>query len=100
YDSIVNTAGHTGFEVVPKWLANSWPYKWFNTVAHHDGHHTNMRVNFGVFFNVWDRIMGTFSDDSVYAPNSRRAQRERPVRPPQRTAGKLAHRGSPIHKMG
>jgi lathosterol oxidase len=63
WDTIVNTAGHTGFEMVPKWLGRSWLYAGFNTVTHHDTHHTNMKKNFGSFFNVWDRLMGTFQDD-------------------------------------
>ena len=62
-DTQVNTAGHTGFEVVPKWFSRRWPFKGFNTVTHHDNHHTNFTKNFGAFFNVWDRLMGTFLDD-------------------------------------
>jgi lathosterol oxidase len=65
YDSFVNTAGHTGYEIVPKWISQNRFLAGFNTVTHHDSHHTNMRVNFGSFFNVWDRIMGTFQDDAV-----------------------------------
>jgi Delta7-sterol 5-desaturase len=63
WDTMMNTAGHTGFEVVPQRVANHWLFHFFNTVTHHDNHHTNMRVNFGSFFNVWDRLMGTH-----YAP--------------------------------
>ncbi|MEX1224885.1 MAG: sterol desaturase family protein, partial [Pirellulales bacterium] len=63
YDTLVNVAGHTGYEMVPKWASRSWFYKGFNTVTHHDTHHTNMKVNLGAFFNVWDRLMGTFQDD-------------------------------------
>ena len=62
YDSEVNTAGHTGYEVVPGWISRNWLFRGFNTVRHHDAHHTNTRVNFGAFFNVWDRWMGTFHD--------------------------------------
>jgi sterol desaturase/sphingolipid hydroxylase (fatty acid hydroxylase superfamily) len=62
HDSEVNTAGHTGYEVVPQWLSKHWIYRGFNTVRHHDAHHTNTRVNYGSFFNVWDRWMGTFHD--------------------------------------
>ncbi len=54
WDTMVNTAGHTGFELVPKFISRSWFYKGFNTVTHHDTHHTNMKKNFGSFFNVWD----------------------------------------------
>jgi sterol desaturase/sphingolipid hydroxylase (fatty acid hydroxylase superfamily) len=65
YDTIINTAGHTGYELVPKAVSKSWFYRGFNTVTHHDTHHTNMRANFGAFFNIWDRWMGTFVDDST-----------------------------------
>lgn len=68
YDTLVNTAGHTGYEIVPKFISRSWLFKGFNTVSHHDAHHTNMRVNFGSFFNIWDRLMGTFHDQSVQRP--------------------------------
>lgn len=63
YDTEVNTAGHTGYEVVPRAVSQHWLYRGFNTVRHHDSHHTNTRVNFGSFFNVWDRWMGTFQED-------------------------------------
>lgn len=68
YDTLVNTAGHTGYEMVPTVLSRSWLFQGLNTVTHHDAHHTNMRVNFGSFFNVWDRWMGTFLDASVQRP--------------------------------
>jgi sterol desaturase/sphingolipid hydroxylase (fatty acid hydroxylase superfamily) len=59
WDTMMNTAGHTGFEVVPRRVSNHWLFHFFNTVTHHDNHHTNMRVNYGSFFNIWDRVMGT-----------------------------------------
>jgi lathosterol oxidase len=63
YDTIVNTAGHTGYELMPKAVSSRPVMQFFNTVTHHDHHHTNMKVNFGSFFNLWDRLMGTFLDD-------------------------------------
>jgi sterol desaturase/sphingolipid hydroxylase (fatty acid hydroxylase superfamily) len=62
HDTMVNTAGHTGYEIVPKWISRRRWFKGLNTVSHHDAHHNNLKVNFGSFFNVWDRWMGTFSD--------------------------------------
>jgi sterol desaturase/sphingolipid hydroxylase (fatty acid hydroxylase superfamily) len=62
YDSFINTAGHSGHEIFPTRLTTVWPFNWLNTVAHHDYHHTNVRVNYGAFFNIWDRLMGTFFD--------------------------------------
>lgn len=85
YDTLVNTAGHTGYEIVPRAASRHWLLKWFNTVTHHDDHHTNTRVNFGVFLNLWDRWMGTFQDED---------SRERSIavgRPSERTAEVRRH---------
>ena len=69
YDSLVNTAGHTGYELVPKWISQNRFFTGFNTVTHHDSHHTNMQVNYGSFFNVWDRLMGTYqADEEMLVP--------------------------------
>ncbi len=65
-DTQMNTAGHTGFEVVPKRIRESSWFRGFNCVTHHDAHHTDFSKNFGSFFNVWDRWMGTFLD--AHAP--------------------------------
>jgi sterol desaturase/sphingolipid hydroxylase (fatty acid hydroxylase superfamily) len=63
YDTIINTAGHTGYEMVPKPVSKNWFFKYFNTVTNHDDHHTNVRVNYGAFFSIWDRLMGTYQGD-------------------------------------
>jgi len=68
YDSMINIAGHTGFEMIPRWMSRHWMFKGFNNVTHHDNHHTNMRYNYGAFFNVWDRWMGTFLDNDTTEP--------------------------------
>ena len=67
-DTVVNTAGHCGYEVVPRWLSRRPLLQFCSTVTSHDNHHTNMRVNFSSFFNVWDRICGTYQSD--IAPDS------------------------------
>lgn len=63
YDTMANTAGHNGFELVPKWTSNYPILKFGSTVTHHDLHHIDVSKNFGSFFNFWDRIMNTYSDD-------------------------------------
>lgn len=68
FDTFVNSAGHTGYEIVPERLAKRPLLRAFNTVTHHDAHHTNTRVNFGAFFNLWDRLMGTFSEGARQGP--------------------------------
>lgn len=81
YDTQVNTAGHCGFEVVPRWIVQSRWYRGFNTVTHHDAHHTNYRKNFGLFFNVWDRLMGTFLDARTVPDEKAASNCERPSKP-------------------
>ena len=63
YDSVINIAGHTGHELMPGWMSKHWLFRGLNNVTHHDNHHTNMRCNYGAFFNIWDRLMGTFIDN-------------------------------------
>lgn len=60
-DMVVNVAGHCGYECVPGWATRHPLLRIFSTVTSHDAHHTNMRVNFGSFFNVWDRLCGTYN---------------------------------------
>jgi len=54
-----NVAGHLGFEFFPKWFVRSAAGKWINTPTHHDLHHRYGRYNFSLYFNIWDRLMGT-----------------------------------------
>jgi sterol desaturase/sphingolipid hydroxylase (fatty acid hydroxylase superfamily) len=54
-----NILGHTGYEIYPRWLMKT-PLKFFlNTPTHHTMHHEKMRGNYGIYFNFWDRLMGT-----------------------------------------
>lgn len=54
-----NVAGHTGYEYGPRWLMKSWLGKFINTPTNHVQHHEKMRGNYGLYFNIWDRLMGT-----------------------------------------
>ena len=51
--------GHCGYELYPTWFMRSWLGKVFNTVTHHSQHHEVNRANFSLYFNFWDRLMGT-----------------------------------------
>ncbi len=54
-----NIVGHTGYELHPRWLMNT-PLKYLlNTPTNHVMHHESMRGNYGLYFNFWDRLMGT-----------------------------------------
>ena len=60
---VFNVAGHTGFEFHPKWLMDS-PLRFLvNTPTNHVMHHEKMRGNYGLYFNLWDRLMGTNHPD-------------------------------------
>jgi len=56
---LFNVIGHTGYEFYPSWLVDSWLGKFLNTPTAHILHHESFRDNYGIYFNVWDRLMGT-----------------------------------------
>jgi lathosterol oxidase len=54
-----NVMGHCGFEFYPKWFMRSGLGVILNTPTHHAQHHETNRANFSLYFNHWDRLMGT-----------------------------------------
>ena len=58
--TLLNVISHLGFETYPAWVA-----RWFITSTHHNLHHTRARGHFMLYFNIWDRIMGTNQHDYV-----------------------------------
>jgi lathosterol oxidase len=54
-----NVLGHSGFEFYPRQLMSGYFGSIFNTPTNHIMHHENPRGNYGIYFNVWDRLMGT-----------------------------------------
>jgi sterol desaturase/sphingolipid hydroxylase (fatty acid hydroxylase superfamily) len=54
-----NVMGHSGVELMPRWLADSRLFGWINANTHHDLHHSSFRYNYGLYFTWWDRWMGT-----------------------------------------
>jgi sterol desaturase/sphingolipid hydroxylase (fatty acid hydroxylase superfamily) len=59
YAFIVNIVGHTGHEFLPRWFVRHIVLKWINTSVHHNLHHSNVKSNYGYYFNFWDTIMKT-----------------------------------------
>jgi lathosterol oxidase len=59
YMTTMNVGGHLGFELFPKGFARHWFFRWHNTSVHHNMHHSHVHCNFGLYFNIWDRLMGT-----------------------------------------
>jgi lathosterol oxidase len=58
-----NVIGHAGFEIYPRWFLDSWMGKFFNTPTNHSMHHEFFTGNYGLYFNFWDRLMGTNHKD-------------------------------------
>jgi len=63
YSLLLNVTGHLGFELFPKGFASNKFFKWHNTSTHHNMHHRLVKCNYGLYFNIWDRLMGTNHPD-------------------------------------
>lgn len=63
YQMILNVFGHLGFEIMPKWFLKNPITKLHNTPTHHNMHHSKVNCNYGLYYNIWDRLMGTNHKD-------------------------------------
>ncbi len=55
-----NVRGHSGYEFTSQsYRAKRWN-SWYFFAVHHDDHHQQGKYNYGLFFNFWDRLMGTY----------------------------------------
>ena len=54
-----NVLGHLGYELYPRRLMDGPLGRVLNTATHHALHHEKIRGNYGIYFNLWDRLMGT-----------------------------------------
>lgn len=59
YAMFVNVLWHSGYEFFPKGFAGGRFTKWINTSTHHNMHHSHVHGNYSLYFNVWDRLLGT-----------------------------------------
>ncbi|NLR60255.1 sterol desaturase family protein [Chitinophaga polysaccharea] len=62
---IINVYGHLGYELMPENFRHTWWFEVLNTSVHHNLHHKKFKGNYGLYFRVWDRIMGTEHPDYV-----------------------------------
>lgn len=58
-----NVYGHLGFELYPKGFHKTWIGKYVNTSVAHNLHHKRFDGNYGLYFLIWDRWMGTVRED-------------------------------------
>jgi lathosterol oxidase len=63
YSLLLNVTGHLGYELFPKGFVSHQLFKWHNTSTHHNMHHRLVKCNYGLYFNIWDRLMGTNHPD-------------------------------------
>jgi lathosterol oxidase len=56
---LFNVMGHLGYEIFPRNFFKIPLVRWFNTSTNHNMHHKYVSCNYGLYFNIWDSIMGT-----------------------------------------
>ena len=59
YMTAMNVLGHCGFEILPRGFTRHPITRWHNTTVHHNMHHRFVHCNYSLYYNVWDRLMGT-----------------------------------------
>jgi lathosterol oxidase len=60
---IYNVYGHLGYELYPKGFNKTWIGKYINTSVSHNQHHKHFKGNYGLYFTIWDRLLGTMRED-------------------------------------
>lgn len=82
-----NALGHCGYEVFPRHWANLPILGWLTTVTHHDMHHERGTGNYGLYFTLWDRWMGTEHSNYLQRLNEQEA-RAQEIKAARRSARK------------
>lgn len=59
YAMVMNIWWHLGYEFFPAWWTKNPLTQWINSSTHHNMHHEKFNGNYSLYFNFWDRIMGT-----------------------------------------
>ena len=59
YQLVLNVGGHMGYEMFRSGFTRRLHSMWSNTSTHHNMHHRYVTCNYGLYFNIWDRLMGT-----------------------------------------
>lgn len=76
WSMVWNIIGHLGYEFFPAGFTRHWLGQWVNTSTHHNQHHQRVNHNFGLYFNVWDRLMKTNHPDYQQTFNAVKARQE------------------------
>ena len=70
-----NVMGHAGVELHAAIFAPGRALGWLTTTTHHDLHHQTGRLNYGLYFTWWDRVMGTEHPDYAQRFHEARSRR-------------------------
>lgn len=73
----INVYGHLGYEIAPKWFRQSFLFELINTSVYHNLHHSKFKGNYGLYFRIWDRMMGT--ENKNYVEEFERIQARRHI---------------------
>lgn len=57
--AVWTVGNHLGLQVVPISQTSSWWGQWFIGSAHHLIHHRRYNRHYGLYFTLWDRLLGT-----------------------------------------
>jgi lathosterol oxidase len=63
FQIIYNVYGHLGYELYPKGFNKTLIGKYVNTSTAHNQHHKYFNGNYGLYFTIWDHLMGTIRPD-------------------------------------
>lgn len=76
---IYNVYGHLGYELYPKGFSRSVIGRWINTSVNHNMHHQYFTGNYGLYFLMWDRWMGTLRSEYHAHFDEVKARKKPPV---------------------
>lgn len=62
---VINVYGHLGYEIMPEGFRRSVLFEVLNTSTYHNLHHSKFKGNYGLYFRIWDRWMGTENPEYV-----------------------------------
>lgn len=60
-NTVANIIGHSGYEMIPGAVANSWLGEKMCVGTHHNLHHQAGKYNFSIYFHFWDTLMDTMN---------------------------------------
>jgi Delta7-sterol 5-desaturase len=59
HGTLYDTFIHTGYEILPERVKNSFFFRHWVTSTHHSIHHQKPHYNFSFYFRFWDKLMKT-----------------------------------------